>query len=68
MAVERESRDGDIVFECDNCGDTEETHMTVFTEAIKHVKNTEGWWIRNIDNEWVHFCSRDCFEVWKTTK
>jgi hypothetical protein len=52
---------GDIEFECDNCGDSIETHTDDFTDALNFAKG-EGWSARPVDGVWKHFCDATCLE------
>ncbi len=52
---------GEIVFECDGCGETLETLTTDFWAAAAKLKD-EGWRTRKRGQEWEHFCSEDCAE------
>lgn len=53
------SRDrGLIVFECDECGDTEETETRDFAEAREHIR-AEGWTTQRSGDDWLHVC-RGC--------
>ena len=46
---------GNIVFECDGCGDTLETGTRNFDEA-KAQLDSEGWKVRKIGADWIHGC------------
>ena len=48
---------GDIVFECDTCGEVLESGTADFGSAWNHAKR-EGWRTRKIGTEWVHACSK----------
>lgn len=56
MTTHRDS--GGIVFQCDGCEDTYETHDKVFETAWLDAKG-DGWIARKLDGEWVHYCP-DC--------
>ncbi len=45
----------DIIFECDACGDTLETHDDDWNFAWRIAKDA-GWRSRKIGNEWAHSC------------
>jgi predicted RNA-binding Zn-ribbon protein involved in translation (DUF1610 family) len=46
---------GNIVFECDVCGETLDSDTRDFGEAIRALKN-ESWKARKIGVDWVHAC------------
>lgn len=46
---------GDVVFTCDNCDDTLETHEDDFTTALA-VSRSEGWRADKVGSEWEHRC------------
>ena len=50
---------GDIVFECDACGETLETDSSDFDEA-NILRRRAGWSAQKLQNEWLHFCSEAC--------
>ena len=51
---------GKIVFSCDACGEALETDTDDFTEANVQRRDA-GWqaW-KEVEGEWVHFCSERC--------
>ena len=49
---------GNIVFECDVCGETLDSDTRDFNEALRILKN-ESWSARKIGVDWCHSCS-DC--------
>jgi hypothetical protein len=51
-------QNGDIVWECDGCGDTLETETDDFDIARDMLKS-EQWTTAKHGGEWVHFCP-DC--------
>lgn len=53
MTIDRQH--GDIVFECDGCGETLETAQADFGAAFNFVKR-EGWRAKKIGNVWSHYC------------
>lgn len=48
-----------IIFQCDGCGDEEDTGLTDFHDALDHIRSA-GWVTRKDGDEWLHFCSREC--------
>jgi hypothetical protein len=46
---------GNIVFECDECGNALETEQADFSSAWNLAKR-ERWRTRKIGNDWVHKC------------
>lgn len=46
---------GDVVFECDGCGEVLETDTADFGSALNMLKR-EGWRARKFDNVWQHYC------------
>lgn len=50
---------GQIVFECDACGDTLDTDTREFDEA-NALRREEGWLAEKVGRDWVHFCSDRC--------
>ena len=48
---------GDIVFECDTCGEVLESGTADFGSAWNYAKR-EGWRARKIGTEWVHACPK----------
>lgn len=59
MSVTRDY--GDVVFECDTCGEIIETHTDDFMDALSFAKG-EGWIVSKDGDDWVHFCNRNCFD------
>lgn len=53
MSTDRQH--GNIVFECDACGDVLETEQADWGSAWNKAKH-EGWRSRKIDDVWVHHC------------
>jgi len=49
-------QNGDLVFECDECGETFESATSDFNSAWNQAKR-DGWRVRKIGTEWVHTCS-----------
>lgn len=47
--------DDEISFECDACGAELHTEQSGF-DAAKEMAKREGWKIRKIVGEWMHFC------------
>lgn len=52
---------GEVV--CDFC-EAENSYDGSFQECIDQIKE-DGWLIRKIEDEWVHFCSKECYENYK---
>jgi Fe2+ or Zn2+ uptake regulation protein len=48
-------QNGDIVFECDECGEVFESATSDFNSAWNQAKR-DGWRVRKIGTEWVHEC------------
>jgi len=46
---------GDLVFECDTCGETYESATSDFSAAWNQAKR-DGWRAKKIGSEWVHTC------------
>jgi hypothetical protein len=61
MTIHRKKYDGPIDFECDECGEVLETGDDEFKTALEMAKD-EGWYIRNLNGEWHHFCGRGCYQ------
>jgi hypothetical protein len=55
MTIERDRKDGSIIFVCDCCGDPCFTESRDFTDALEAFK-AEGGAARNEDGEWQHYC------------
>ena len=49
---------GDIVFECDRCGEVFDSGASNF-DAARGALKMEGWKARKIADVWCHYC-RDC--------
>lgn len=49
---------GEIIFECDDCGDTLETGESEWVDAQAEFRR-EGWRAQNLSGEWLHLCA-DC--------
>jgi len=47
---------GDLIFECDACGDVLETETSNFDSAMNAMRR-EGWKSMKIKDVWVHNCS-----------
>jgi len=47
-----------IVFECDECGETLETGESDFSDALSAFRD-DGWRSRLVEGSWVHLCG-DC--------
>lgn len=47
------------VIECDNCGLDDEYEGEDFYDIVKQSKDN-GWLSRMVDNEWQHFCNKNC--------
>lgn len=48
-------QNGDIIFECDHCGDTLDTETGDFSEAWAQAKS-DGWNTRKVGSDWFHSC------------
>lgn len=48
-----------IAFECDGCGDEEDTGWADFADALEHIRSL-GWIAVKDGDTWLHFCSREC--------
>ena len=46
---------GDIVFECDDCGETYHTMTDFFPDAEDDLLS-DGWRIKQEDGQWQHLC------------
>ena len=46
---------GDIVFECDECGESLESETSDFNSAWNLAKR-DGWRAKKIGTEWCHEC------------
>lgn len=46
-------------FCCDNCLDTITVQGRDWREATKEIKE-EGWIVKKIDDDFVHYCSQGC--------
>ncbi|HXJ15152.1 MAG TPA: hypothetical protein VNH19_23005 [Candidatus Limnocylindrales bacterium] len=49
---------GEVVFECDGCGETFELGDPDFTTTWNAAKR-DGWTTRKIGKDWIHTCG-DC--------
>lgn len=47
---------GNIVFECDGCGEVLETETANF-DAARNMMKREGWRAECVKNIWSHYCS-----------
>ena len=56
--IERNFYGGPINVHCDTCPEAVETGTRDFAEALTLIKD-DGWRVRRIGDEWVHFCP-DC--------
>lgn len=63
MTCNYDNNEGIMTFECDQCGE-EETFCDTFGEAAQRAKKND-WWIRKVNGEWVHFCSKQCYLDWQ---
>ncbi len=48
---------GDIIFECDSCGDTLESDTGNFESAINIIRR-EGWKASKVGSDWIHTCHK----------
>lgn len=59
MSVYR-NRGGDVVFRCNECGDTLETDEDEFSRALGRLRE-EGWiYEQDESGRWAHYCSSGC--------
>lgn len=47
----------EIVFNCDNCSDTNDTGEIEFNVALAAVKR-DGWKVKHYRKEWCHYCPK----------
>ena len=50
-------QNGDLVFECDTCGEVLESATSDFNSAWNQAKR-DGWRVKKIGTEWVHECPK----------
>lgn len=55
MSIERQH--GEIIFECDECGDTLDTFTKRFDDALA-VLNDAGWMAVKVDDHYEHVCDK----------
>ena len=57
MSIERNrwGFDGEITFECDQCGEECNTEESDFHSALKKMK-AEGWKAQKVGGDWEHIC------------
>ena len=57
MAIERNRYgfDGEITFECDQCGEEIHTDEADFQTAL-NVMKAEGWQSKKVGADWEHIC------------
>ena len=55
MTIDRQK--GDLIFECDGCGEVFESNTSDFNSAFNMAKRA-GWRARKINDVWSHYC--DC--------
>ena len=48
-------QNGDLVFECDSCGEVLQTETSDFNSAWNQAKR-DGWRARKVGTEWAHEC------------
>ena len=53
-------QEGQIVFECDACGEVLETEEKEFSEAKRRL-DAADWRARKVGSDWIHTCP-DCVE------
>jgi len=57
-------RDGDLCFECDECGALREfAEGADFLDSWTELKEDEGWRCSKKGGQWKHFCRR-CVYAW----
>lgn len=61
MSILRDKHNGQITFECDECGGDCDTGEDDFMAALEQIKS-EGWIIKKIGGDWLHFCRIECFK------
>jgi hypothetical protein len=54
-AIMIDRQNGDLVFECDTCGETFESETSDFNSAWNQAKR-DGWRVKKIGTQWVHSC------------
>lgn len=55
---------GQLVFECDNCGETSQDNNN-FIEAWNELKD-DGWKTRKFGSDWNHYCPKCAPHIDKT--
>jgi len=50
-------QNGDVVFECDMCGEVLESATSDFNSAWNQAKR-DGWRAKKIGTEWAHECPK----------
>jgi len=50
------------VAECDGCGESIDTGLRSFRQAVNYISRAEGWENRKIRNFWRNFCPK-CIEA-----
>lgn len=60
MSITRDR--GNIVFECDHCGEILEPELKNFNEAQTNARE-EGWIARKVGNEWYNFDTEECYKA-----
>ena len=53
--IRRAGYEGDITFECDDCGDELDTGEDEFSEALRMFRDF-GWLSHKDGEEWSHYC------------
>ncbi len=48
-------QNGNLVFECDTCGETFESAASDFNSAWNQAKR-DGWWVKKFGQDWIHSC------------
>lgn len=51
---------GVVIYECDNCGNFNDTETKDFEQA-KEIIKSEGWITHKEGQEWKNYCSNRCF-------
>jgi hypothetical protein len=48
---------GNVIFECDDCGEVLDTKTSNF-EAAHNLMKRQGWAAQLVNEQWQHFCSQ----------
>jgi hypothetical protein len=64
--IDYDNGSSEMCMECDKCGKEETFECDSWQDGIDQAKSN-GWWIRKED-EWYHFCNRQCYQEWVNSK